>query len=137
MSVLRDVVAWVGDALTANTATFFWNDLIDNQTGFDAATKTALKIPIGEHLTALIDDYNAYFATVSGGPLKQALLPLYSYVTYRYVILLKGGPDVVELITGDDTRNFYINWTLELPSPVSLFRISSTAGTICEEAATG
>lgn len=110
--------AWITPAKT------YWNDQIDAKCLSEGWTNAAaMKAAAHSYIDDLQTKYTAYKTGADVDSLKRALLVIYGYVSMKHGINVNDSPDIPNIITDDDIRNFYVNWTSDLPSKESIFTL--------------
>ena len=102
---VKDISTWVTDAkaywLTQVNASVYTN-------------KTTLTASIDTQLDALVTAHTSYKSSASLSKLKSAIIPLFSYATMKYTLIIPAAPAISTLVT--DVRDWYAEFITDLPA---------------------
>lgn len=101
----------------------YWDTEIHNRCVSEGWTnENEMKANAREYIDSLQTAYTAYKSGADVNSLQRALLPIYGHISMKYNMNVSGDPPTIpEIVTDDDIRNFYINWSLDLPSYTNIF----------------
>ncbi len=103
----------------------YWDTEIHNRCVSEGWTnEDEMKTSARGYIDDLQTTYIAYKSGADVNSLQRALLPIYGYISMKYNMNVSGDPPTIpEIVTDDDIRNFYINWTVDIPDKENLFTL--------------
>lgn len=109
--------AWI------NPAKAYWDNEIHIKCVAEGWTnEDAMKTDAHSYIDALQTAYTGYKSGADVNALNRALLVIYGHVSMKYNMVVADDPPVIPvIITGDDIRNFYLNWSLDLTDHEDIF----------------
>jgi len=104
----------------------YWDTEIHNKCISEGwLNENEMKTNAHNYIDALQTAYTLYKNGGNVESLKRALLVIYGYISTKYGMTVSGSPpEISEIVSGDDIRNFYVNWLNDLPDYEDIFTLN-------------